>query len=209
MLGGDLFADVLDGGDGLAGGVVDGLTAGIDAGEITGVRDGLGPGEKVGGLVCVEAAAFLLVEKDDGASREVFALRCGDRCCGVLFSQGGGAVPPRLARAISASVLPLARTRKPKPLRRRTSRLPCQLFWRSPGGLVSQYPAKAKCRRSAGRRRRPDSRCCQSRSGFVRCRCVVAGAGECLLCAGGDCEEKKSGEGGRESRIGKFRVSRI
>ncbi len=34
VLGGDLFADVLDGGDGLAGGVGDGLAADVDAGEI-------------------------------------------------------------------------------------------------------------------------------------------------------------------------------
>ena len=87
MLGGDLLADVLDGGDGLAGAVVDGLAAGVDAGEIAGVRDGLGPGEKIGGLVVVEAAAFFLIEKDDGVGGEVFALGGGDGCCGVFFAE--------------------------------------------------------------------------------------------------------------------------
>lgn len=55
-----------------------------------------------------------------------------------LAPKAAGGVPARLAREISASVLPLARTRKPKPLRRRMSRLPIQVLWCAPGGLVSQ-----------------------------------------------------------------------
>jgi hypothetical protein len=90
MLRGDEFAEVLDGGNGLAGGVVDGLAAGVDAGKIAGVRDGLGPREEVSGLICVEAAAFFLIEKDDGVSGEVFAA-CGcDGGGGVLHAESGG-----------------------------------------------------------------------------------------------------------------------
>ena len=47
MLRGDEFADVLNGGDGFAGGVIDGLAAGVDAREIAGVGDGLGPREEI------------------------------------------------------------------------------------------------------------------------------------------------------------------
>ena len=85
MLRGDEFADVLDGGDGFAGGVVDGLAAGVDAGKIVGVSDGLGPGEEVGGLVVVEPAAFFLIEKEDGVGGEVFALGGGDGGGGVSW----------------------------------------------------------------------------------------------------------------------------
>ena len=88
MLGGDLLADVLDGGDGLAGSVVDGLAAGVDAGKIAGVRDCLGPGEQVGGLLGGEAAALFLIEKEDGVGGEVFALCRGDGGCCVLLLQG-------------------------------------------------------------------------------------------------------------------------
>ena len=130
--------------------------------------------------LCVEAAAFFLVEKDDGVGGEVFALGGGD---------GGWRRPLlrerlewcrlRFAREISASVLPLARTRKPKSLRRRVSRLSDQVFWCSPGGLVSQYPAKAKCGGVREGRRRRGSCCCRSR---WRLRCGLIGGRVLLGC---------------------------
>ena len=139
MLRGDEFADVLDGGDGFAGGVVDGLAAGVDAGEIVCVGDGFGPGEEVGGLVVVEAAAFFLIEKEDGVGGEVFALGGGDGCGGVFVLRASAGVVPGVWRGrFRRRVWPLARTRKPKLLRRRMSRLPSQVLVRSPGGLVSQ-----------------------------------------------------------------------
>ena len=54
------------------------------------MRDRFGPCEEVGGLVVVEAAAFFLIEKDDGVSGEVFALSCGDGDGCVFGSKGGG-----------------------------------------------------------------------------------------------------------------------
>src|SRR5437764_14875480 len=85
MLRGHLLADVLDGGDGLVGAVVDRLATGVDAGQIAGVRDGLCPREEIAGLVGREAAALLLIEKDDGLGGEVFAPRCGYCCCRVFL----------------------------------------------------------------------------------------------------------------------------
>src|SRR5271170_1053287 len=76
----DLFANVLDSGNGFAGAVVDGLAAGIDTREEARVRNCFGPREKVGRLICVEAASLLLIEKEDGAGGEVFPL-CGCNCC--------------------------------------------------------------------------------------------------------------------------------
>ena len=61
VLRGDEFADVLDGGDGFAGGVVDGLATGVDAGEEVRVGDGFSPCKEVGRLIFVEAAAFFLI----------------------------------------------------------------------------------------------------------------------------------------------------
>jgi hypothetical protein len=90
MLRGDLLANVLDGGDGLAGGVVDGLSAGVDAGKIAGVCDCFGPRQKIRRLICVKTAAFLLIEKDDGVGGEVLPLRGGDGSCGILCSKRSG-----------------------------------------------------------------------------------------------------------------------
>src|SRR5712671_1160374 len=39
---------------------------------------------------------------------------------------------------------PLNKTRNPKPLEVRTTRLPCQVFEVSPGGTLSQYPQNEK-----------------------------------------------------------------
>ncbi len=71
----------------LPGAVADRLAAGVGAGEVTRVDDCLGPCEQVGGLVGGEAAALLLVEEDDVAGREVFALGCGYGLGGVLRSE--------------------------------------------------------------------------------------------------------------------------
>jgi hypothetical protein len=144
MLRGNHLPDVLDRGDGLAWGIVDRLSTGVNAREISGVRNGFGPGEKVGRLICIE----------------VFGEKCS-RCAAATAAAASfapsvaGGVPVRFAFLTSASVFPFANTRKPKPLRSKISRLPIHELWRSPGGLVSQYPAKAKCRRSAGRAASP------------------------------------------------------
>ncbi len=138
VLRGDELADVLDGGDGFAGGVVDGLAAGVDAGEIAGVGDGFGPCQEIGGLIVGEASAFFLIEKEDGVGGKCSRWAAAMALAASRAPRVAGGVPARLAREISASVLPLARTRNPKLLRRRTSRLPTQEFVRSPGGLVSQ-----------------------------------------------------------------------
>ena len=78
MSGGDEFADVLNGSDGLAGGVVDGLTTGVDAGKVAGSGYGFRPAEEVSGLVGGEATAFFLVQKENGVSGEVFSRGGGD-----------------------------------------------------------------------------------------------------------------------------------
>src|ERR1700722_10840081 len=51
MLDRDLFADVLHGGDSLALPVAYGLTAGVNAGKIGGVGNGLRPCQQIGGLI--------------------------------------------------------------------------------------------------------------------------------------------------------------
>ena len=90
VLGGDLFADVLGGGDGLARGVGDGLAADVGSGEEGRAGDGFGPGEEIGGLCGFEATAFLLVEEEDGAGGEVLALGGGYRGGCVFLAEGGG-----------------------------------------------------------------------------------------------------------------------
>jgi hypothetical protein len=89
MFGGDLLADVLHRGDGLAGAIVDWLSTGVDAGEIAGVRDCLGPREKIAGLIRVEAAALLLIEINDGVVGEVFTACGGNRGCGIFCPERG------------------------------------------------------------------------------------------------------------------------
>src|SRR5262249_15199256 len=89
VLCGDLLADVLDSGDGLAWAVVDRLSAGIDAGEITRVRDCFGPREKIRGLICSETAALFLIEEDDGLVGKVFALSGSNRGGRILRSEYG------------------------------------------------------------------------------------------------------------------------
>ena len=89
MSSGDEFADVLDCGNGLAWGVVDGLATGVDAREVAGAGYGFGPGEEVGGLVGSEAATFLLVQKENGVSGEVFSRGGGDGCGGVFGAKCG------------------------------------------------------------------------------------------------------------------------
>ena len=93
VFGGDLLADVLDGGDCCAGVIGDGLAAGVDAGEIGRRGDGFGPCQEVGGLLREKSAAFFLVEEDDGVGWEVFALGGGDSEGGVWLAEGfwGGA----------------------------------------------------------------------------------------------------------------------
>src|ERR1700676_1218555 len=55
----------------------------------------------------------------------------------------------------SRYIRPLNKTRNPKPLEVRTSRLPCQVFEASPGGTLSQYPQKEKVRRNNPRTASP------------------------------------------------------
>jgi hypothetical protein len=87
---GDLLTDICDRGDGLSWAVVDRLTAGIDAGEVAGAGDSLSPCEEISGLIGGEAAALLLIEKEDGMSRKSLSLCCGYSVGGVLFSKCGG-----------------------------------------------------------------------------------------------------------------------
>lgn len=88
VLGGDVVADVLGGGDGLSMAFVNGLPAGVDPGEIVGVGYGFGPGEKIGGLFGQEAASFFLIEKKNSARGKVFALGAGDGGSGVVLAEG-------------------------------------------------------------------------------------------------------------------------
>jgi hypothetical protein len=66
----------------------DGLAAGVDAGEVGGLSDGLGPGEEVLCLFREQATAIFLVEKENCARRKAFALRCCCCCGGVLAPEG-------------------------------------------------------------------------------------------------------------------------
>jgi hypothetical protein len=70
---GYLVVDVFGSGDGMPVTLVDGLTAGVDAGAITGAGYGFGPGQKIGGLFGKETTTLFLIEKEDGVGREVFA----------------------------------------------------------------------------------------------------------------------------------------
>jgi hypothetical protein len=114
---GDALLDVERGGDGVAVALVHRLAAEVGPGAVAGGGDGLGPAEQVGGLFGQQAAALLLVEEEDGA--------------GVMWRE-------RWRERISASRRPLASTRKPKPWACSSERLPTQVFWVSPGGLVIQ-----------------------------------------------------------------------
>jgi hypothetical protein len=62
-------------------------------------------GEEIGGLFRKQAAAFLLVEEEDGARGKAFALRGGDRTRGICPAERIGL----------ASRRPFQRTTKPKP----------------------------------------------------------------------------------------------
>ena len=90
---GDAVADVLDGGDGDAGVVLDGLAAGVDAGAVVGCGDGFGPGEQVGGLRVGEAAAFFLVEEEDGVCGEAFGLAAAMAAAASCVPSAAGVVP--------------------------------------------------------------------------------------------------------------------
>jgi len=94
----DAGTNVLNCGDGYwltvgATAIGDGLAAGVDAGEISGARDGFGPCEEVVGLFGEQASALFLVEEEDGAGGEALADGGGDGGGGVgVGERGGGAV---------------------------------------------------------------------------------------------------------------------
>jgi hypothetical protein len=77
VLAGHVGAYVLRGGDGLAWGIGDGLAADVRSGKISGSGYGFRPGEKVARLLGEEAAPLFLIEEEDGAGGEVFALSGG------------------------------------------------------------------------------------------------------------------------------------
>ena len=91
MLGGDMVANVLGGGDGVAVTFVDRLAAGVDAGSVTGAGNGLGPCKQVSGLFGKEAATFFLIEKEHRAGREMLALSRRDGGVSIILTKGGGA----------------------------------------------------------------------------------------------------------------------
>src|SRR3954466_6050166 len=95
--GGDLLADVLDGGDG------DGtaavvltfiywLAARVDAGPVAASANCLSPREQVAGLFGEHPATLLLVKEEDGAGWEALAARGGDGrgCVGTAEGLGLG-----------------------------------------------------------------------------------------------------------------------
>ncbi len=104
-------------------------------------------------MLAFEAAAFFLVEEEDGVGGEVFALGGGDGGGGVLLAEsgGGGAGSFGLCE-ISASRRPLARTRKPKLLRRRMSRLPAQVFGRLAGRVGEPVSGEGEVLAEGGKR---------------------------------------------------------
>ena len=65
MLGGNVAADVLRRGDGVAVALVDGLTAGVDAGTKAGASDGFGPSQTDNRLLGRQTSAFFLIEKEN------------------------------------------------------------------------------------------------------------------------------------------------
>lgn len=87
---GDLVADVLGGGEGVAGAVGDGLAADVNAGAEVGAGDGLGPGEEVAHLLGEHAAAFFLVKEENGVGGEVLAGGGGDGCFAIFTAEGVG-----------------------------------------------------------------------------------------------------------------------
>lgn len=79
--------------DGLAIGaaaLVDGLAAGIDAGQIGGERYGFSPGEEVLGLLGKKSATLLLIKKENGSRWKALALGGGHYGCGILTTERGG-----------------------------------------------------------------------------------------------------------------------
>jgi hypothetical protein len=72
-----------------------------------------------------------------------------------VWASVAGELLRRDAWVSSESRRPLATMRKPKPARRSVSRLPSQELWVVRGGLVSQYPVKAKRLRRLGRAASP------------------------------------------------------
>ena len=155
MLGGDVLANVLNGrdGDGFAVGafaVGHRLAAGVDARAIGGCGDSLRPREQVSGLFVEQAATFFLIEEEDGPGGKPSRRAAATAASASARASAAGDLPDFCARRISWSQRPSARTRKPKPLCTRMSRLPIQGLLVGRGGLVSQYPVKENCLRKAG-----------------------------------------------------------
>ncbi len=131
-------------------------TAAINPRPVAPIGHRLHPAPQVPKLDICKPATLLLVEKDDGASREVLALSRRNRSRSVALAQRQcSTAVARTAAVIFASSRPFASTRKPKSFFTRISRLPRQLLLVSPGGLVSQYPTNEKCCRNAGKAASP------------------------------------------------------
>ena len=96
------------------------------------------PGEKQNGWVGKRDA---LLKNDFG----FLVLANGKFDAEIKKAKRSGTAPAALGKKDAAAAVAAAQrehfpanTRKPKSFFRRASRLPCQLFWCSPGGLVSQ-----------------------------------------------------------------------